>query len=367
VTAGLASIAIVNPYKRRAATTIDARIYESTLKKIGYSTRWYQCVDNGRESDYFVGDVSVPGLNTPFEKVNLAANLMFIWPRKLRNLQEDLILVTDQVLTRLVDYTDNCVIVVHDLRELAGARTHVYGMFLFRMLIRKLPKAKAIIAVSENTKKSIEFLVDRPPPIFVLHHTTDLEANASLHVENSIRRIENERILRAIYPVVDRPYKNIGFLISLARELERPRDGFGFKFLLRAPLRQVTQLSIERTGVRFMNTYVETEDPAKLYNNADILVFPSMHEGFGKPLIEAMRFGMPIVANNLEPIREVVGDGGILLPPNDTQAWCKALRELSQPENYRVWAARASSRFRAFSAEVFERNISSVMDRLTRN
>lgn len=64
---------------------------------------------------------------------------------------------------------------------------------------------------------------------------------------------------------------------------------------------------------------------AYLYAAAGILAFPSQYEGFGLPPLEAMHVGCPVVVSNRASLPEVVGDAGILLPPNDPAAWANAL------------------------------------------
>jgi glycosyltransferase involved in cell wall biosynthesis len=58
--------------------------------------------------------------------------------------------------------------------------------------------------------------------------------------------------------------------------------------------------------------YIDEEDKPSLYRLADVMVFPSMAEGFGFPVLEAMACGTPVGANNIDVIAEVVGDGAFL-------------------------------------------------------
>ena len=64
-----------------------------------------------------------------------------------------------------------------------------------------------------------------------------------------------------------------------------------------------------------------------LYRGAAALVYPSLYEGFGLPLIEAMACGTPVIASRVTSIPEVVGDGGMLLDPADINAWTTAILE----------------------------------------
>jgi glycosyltransferase involved in cell wall biosynthesis len=73
-----------------------------------------------------------------------------------------------------------------------------------------------------------------------------------------------------------------------------------------------------------------------LYRGAAALVYPSLYEGFGLPLIEAMACGTPVIASNVTSIPEVVGDGGMLLDPADANAWMIAMLEVATDEHVRA-------------------------------
>ncbi len=64
---------------------------------------------------------------------------------------------------------------------------------------------------------------------------------------------------------------------------------------------------------------------AHLYRLAGVLAFPSHYEGFGLPALEAMHAGCPVVAGNRGSLPEVVGEAGLLLDPDDVDAWAEAL------------------------------------------
>jgi glycosyltransferase involved in cell wall biosynthesis len=65
-----------------------------------------------------------------------------------------------------------------------------------------------------------------------------------------------------------------------------------------------------------------------LYRGADLFAFPSRHEGFGIPVLEAMAQATAVLAADIAPVREVAGDAARLLPPDDADAWAGAIGEL---------------------------------------
>ena len=75
-----------------------------------------------------------------------------------------------------------------------------------------------------------------------------------------------------------------------------------------------------------------TEDALlQLYRGAWGLVYPSLYEGFGLPLLEAMACGTPVIASRASSIPEVTGDAAVLLDPNDDAGWAEAIESLFDP------------------------------------
>jgi len=97
--------------------------------------------------------------------------------------------------------------------------------------------------------------------------------------------------------------------------------------------------------------YVPREDLPALYAGASCLVFPSLFEGFGIPLVEAMLAGCPVVAANVTSIPEVLGDAGMLFDPLDPSDICRALAAvLRDPEAAADLRQRGRARADRFSA-----------------
>jgi glycosyltransferase involved in cell wall biosynthesis len=79
---------------------------------------------------------------------------------------------------------------------------------------------------------------------------------------------------------------------------------------------------------------------------------PSLYEGFGIPLLEAMACGKAVIASNVSSLPEIVGDAGILLDPRDELAWTDTMHDLLKDENKRnELGEKALSRSAYFSWE----------------
>jgi glycosyltransferase involved in cell wall biosynthesis len=112
---------------------------------------------------------------------------------------------------------------------------------------------------------------------------------------------------------------------------------------------------IERSPVRSrirLAGHVSDDELVALYQGATCFLFPSRYEGFGLPALEAMACGAPVVASSATSIPEVVGDAGILVDPDDYEAWAQTLAEvLSEPATRADLSARGRERASGFTWE----------------
>jgi glycosyltransferase involved in cell wall biosynthesis len=82
--------------------------------------------------------------------------------------------------------------------------------------------------------------------------------------------------------------------------------------------------------------YIPPEDMPALYNAADLFVFPSLYEGFGLPVLEAMACGVPVVASKASSIPEVAGDAALLIDPRDERALRDAMERVLKDTDLRA-------------------------------
>jgi glycosyltransferase involved in cell wall biosynthesis len=209
--------------------------------------------------------------------------------------------------------------------------TNEYSSADFRARFTEQAKRAAansdlIIAVSEFTAGQVEALLDVPRArIRVIPH--------GVRVRN--RAVASAREKMVLFVGALQVRKNIVRLLEAFEEL--PHDwrlilagaagGFGAAEILRRIQASPARERIEHTG------YVATEQLDELYGRASIFAFPSLDEGFGIPVLEAMGNGVPVLTSNCSALPEVAGDAAVLVNPYRTEEIAEALKRLAVDEN----------------------------------
>jgi glycosyltransferase involved in cell wall biosynthesis len=104
-----------------------------------------------------------------------------------------------------------------------------------------------------------------------------------------------------------------------------------------------------------------------LYQEATLFAFPSRHEGFGLPVVEAMSQATAVVAADIPALREVTGGAARLVPPGDVPGWAEAIGELLADEAARAgWAAAGAARAQTYSAAATMRTLRGIYAEVAR-
>jgi len=134
-----------------------------------------------------------------------------------------------------------------------------------------------------------------------------------------------------------RPHKNQGVLVQALAMLQDRHPGVGIVLVGQPDPRfpdeagrLVTALGL--SGLVCRPADVDDTTLLDLYANAAAFAYPSLVEGFGMPVLEAMAAGLAVVASDAEAVREVAGGGALIVPARDPAAWAHALdRVLADP------------------------------------
>lgn len=213
----------------------------------------------------------------------------------------------------------------HDLFVMSG----VYSTSEFRARFTAqaqdaAARADAIITVSEFTRSQVVSLLGVPPAkVHVVHHgirTLAPTASAPL---------QREKVILNVGAIQKR--KNISRLVQAFEELPPPwqlvlagSSGFGAEEILSRIENSPARDRISVPG------YVSPEDLARWYARASVFAFPSLDEGFGMPVLEAMAAGVPVITSNRSALPEVAGDAALLVDPDNIEALVEALFQLTR-------------------------------------
>ncbi|MBI4546966.1 MAG: glycosyltransferase family 4 protein [Ignavibacteriae bacterium] len=180
-------------------------------------------------------------------------------------------------------------------------------------------QADAVITISEFSKQSIvRFHRVSPKKIHVVYLSVDPRYIQAAGIERPLGQQLPEKFV--FYPSNHWKHKNHECLLNALQIIKRERQidipviftGFGQQNGY--PLQdKIQEMGICATTLEF----VSVEQMIYLYRRAKLLCFPSLFEGFGIPLVEAMCTGCPIVCANTSSVPEVVGDAAALFDPRD--------------------------------------------------
>ena len=253
------------------------------------------------------------------------------------------------------------VVTIHDLAIYDHPEWFPSGQwFATRVVVpQSVRRARMIICPSEATKRAaVRLFGVEPGRCRVIPHGVETEfalpVSPSLKADVRARYALPDRYLLQLGTV--QPRKNyVTSLRALARIPVGQRlplivaGGFGWKF--DAVVDTVRELDL-RDWVRFVG-YAGMPDLPALYQMAHTVLFPSLDEGFGLPVLEAFATGTPVVASNAGAIPEVAGDAALLSAPEDVQTLADNILRLltdSPLRERQVAAGRARAALYTWSA-----------------
>lgn len=253
----------------------------------------------------------------------------------------DLFHATDHLLPRFNRV--RTVFTLHDLifRLYPQAHKPLNRWFLTLAMPQFLRAANAVIAVSKNTKgDAVRFYnLDEAKFHVVYEGVNERFRPAPAQDVAHVRQVYAlpEHFILSLGTI--EPRKNLTALLEAYRHLlDRGSDLrlviAGLKgWLYRGFFQRLHELGLE-DHVVFPGFVREADLPA-LYSAADLFVFPSLYEGFGLPVLEAMACGTAVVSSNAASLPEVAGDAALMVDPHSVADLVQAISALSENENLR--------------------------------
>lgn len=264
---------------------------------------------------------------------------------------------------------------LHDLTTWTMPEMHTRGNIAADRAFaeRIVAKADRLIAVSEHTRlDAIEVLRIPSDKIDVIHHgVPDRYFDATPdEAETVARKLKLERPYILFCATIE-PRKNLDVLLD-AYTLLAPTLKETFDLVVAGMAGWASQSTVERlkrsgNGVRYLG-YVAENDMPGLTRGATLFVYPSLYEGFGLPLAQAMAAGVPTITSGVSSMPEIAGEGALLIDPRSVEELRAAMTRLllspSLRENLAVKARRQAEHYRwedcaAKSWDFFERALGS--------
>lgn len=356
------SFAFINASKLTEGTFVSSFKLFRELSSAGFPINWYQCVDVGRKENYLTNEHTIKGSSFPGGVLSMGFNRLLLFPRGIRRIRDDFIVFSDPTLLGFMKPTSRMIVILHDIRPLTEYKDRLSTHLLYRYILPRLKQVGLIIVPTQHLQQMLLARGFEADQIAVIPLTTDVSFKPSDHINNSVENLRAKSELRILYVSSDRPYKNVSFFIKLAERMQNEKGPISFRFILVCKLRRKTEQEIASRELNNLHLLGNVENIWKAYSDADVLAFPSMFEGFGLPIIEAMSLGMPVIVNDLSPMRDLVGKREMSLPPNDLNAWSMTLRRLSGVEEYVSEANIALNRARMFSEKEYSLRVRQTFD-----
>ncbi|GAK55730.1 glycosyl transferase group 1 [Candidatus Vecturithrix granuli] len=269
---------------------------------------------------------------------------------------------------------EKSVMTIHDVAFLFFPECFSSSLRRWLMLATEqgIQKARKIIAVSEATRQDLlaYYGID-PKKVVAIHHGVHevfhplephviaplqqkyrLERPYILCVGTLQRRKNIPRLIQAFYLLKQKYHLPHKLVLIGQKYVDLPEDEI---------FATIERLFLDEEVI--WTGYVPAQDLPALMNGADIFVLPSLYEGFGMPLLEAMACGTPVACSNISSLPEVVGDAGILFDPYCVENIVDTLYQLLEDQALRSeLRAKGLSRITSFSWNTCARKTLEVLE-----
>ncbi len=234
-------------------------------------------------------------------------------------------------------YRGDMIVTIHDLTHLVYSEflSNKFAKYYAKLMMKiAIKKSKIILTVSENTKKDLIkfFKVDENKiKVVYLGVKDNLVNKPKESIDYLYKKFGIPRDKKLLMYVGNlKPHKNLERLLEAFSKIEN-NDEYALILVGKAFENynilgdKEKELSIEKNTI---HTGIVTEDElVDLYNLVELFVFPSLYEGFGLPVIEAMACGTKVVSSNTSSLTEV---GGNVIPyfnPKDIEEMARVIKE----------------------------------------
>jgi len=248
----------------------------------------------------------------------------------------------------LPPFAGRSVATFHDLSPFTWAHCHApqLARYLQKELKTTLLRADALITDSEYTRRELAEYFAWPIERI---HTVPLASSAEFHprspliLRDALKRHGLEVGGYSLFVGTIEPRKNIETLLDaysrlpLALRARWPLILTGYHGWRNDAIHERLEVAKREGWARYLG-FVPSEDLPLLFAGARLFVFPSLYEGFGLPVLEAMSSGVPVVCSNSSSLPEVAGNAALMCEPTDVEALTGLIQKGLEDESWRTTA-----------------------------
>jgi glycosyltransferase involved in cell wall biosynthesis len=237
--------------------------------------------------------------------------------------------------------------------------------------VQAMQQADHIVTVSSVTARDTTQLLNiQPSQITVVPNAVEaiFQPASSNQIEDFRRKYNlSPRTVCLLNVGSNHPRKNLAIILDAVNILKQ--QGLPVQFWkVGSDFTDEQKAFIQTQGLEAQIHYLGNPDKSTLvqiYSAADILVAPSLHEGFGMTLLESMACGTPVITANLSAMPEVVEDAGILVDPTNSQAIAEAVNQLhSNSTEYQILVEKGLARIKRYTWEKTAEQIAQIYEHL---
>ncbi len=327
-------VTIVSLYYNKNIKSGSNLRFEETLKNLLLLNKLNKVIVLDDQIPDFIDQTFITTIKNPINKLRIMRRLyIYIKLNQILNKLKPNIIINDftpiplKALNKHIHYQ-----LIHDLRDWNNIRKNLFIKIFRYIQLNQWKKTKNIIAVSNFTKNEIVSKTKKNPSNILVSY------NGIDKIPKKLIKFENRKIdVLCVAPFEER--KNHITLIKSLNNLKNNNIYINCCFVgkdrgyLKYISKNIKYYKLEK--IVTINTSINTsEQLLDFYNNSKILSFPSVYEGFGIPLIEALSHGTKVLCSNIPPFKEVCKQFALYHEPFDYLRLSSLISdELNNPPN----------------------------------
>jgi glycosyltransferase involved in cell wall biosynthesis len=244
------------------------------------------------------------------------------------------------------------ILTIHDCVFMYQTRGIKRMLLYFLFLKWPVKRSRIVTTISERTRQDIiRFTNCSPDKIVVIGNPLDERFEMQPYVFN--------KSCPLILFIGITPNKNLFRVIEAL-------EGIACRLHIIGKIPEAEKEQLQKKGIDFRESYeLSDEEIIDAYIKSDMILFPSLFEGFGLPVIEAQSIGRPVITSNIEPMNEVAGDAACLVDPNSVESIREAVRRLIENDEYRATLiSRGSINIQRYKPEIIAARYLALYDQI---